>query len=132
MALLKTNNIKPVRLILLKPNSITLWVISLKQNLSLKYIGNKKHKRWRPNGAWGSICPNWTHQVDGRHFGSLEPEAWDGWTDTEAQRLLGKSIEFGGQRYAATRGLAFCGQLTGDDTWHGYLNRPGIAGGHLV
>jgi len=86
----------------------------------LNYIGSKKHKRWTPGGASGSICPNWTHTVAGRHFGGNEPEAWDKWPDTQAQRLLANSVVHGGQRYAAARGVAFCGQQTGERTWHGY------------
>lgn len=88
--------------------------------MTLMYIGDKKHKLWTPGGASGSICPNWTHTVAGRHFGGTEPEMWDKWPQTEAQRLLASSVSHGGQRYAAARGIAFCGQLTSGETWHGY------------
>jgi hypothetical protein len=86
----------------------------------VNYIGSKKHKRWTPGGASGSICPDWTHTVAGRHFGATEPEMWDKWPDTEAQRLLAASVAHGGQRYAAARGVAFCGQVSGRGAWHGY------------
>lgn len=56
----------------------------------------------------------------GHHFGATEPELWSKWSETEAQRLLMESVEHGGQRYAAARGIAFCGQITTGDTWHGY------------
>jgi hypothetical protein len=86
----------------------------------LKYVGIKKHKRWTPGGANGSICPDWTHSASGRHFGASEPEQWDRWPQTLAQRLLAGSVAHGNQRYAAARGIAFCGQVTPGGTWHGY------------
>lgn len=88
--------------------------------MALKYIGIKKHKRWIPGGTFGSICPDWTHTVNGRHFGNAAPESWNGWPKAEAQKLLTNSVAHGCQRYAAARGIAFCGQITGGNTWHGY------------
>lgn len=86
----------------------------------MEYVGSKKHKRWTPRGGNGSICPDWTHQVDGRHFGRVEPEAWSDWSQTVAQRLLSQSVVHGRQRYAADRGVAFCAQQAKDGSWHGY------------
>jgi hypothetical protein len=34
--------------------------------------------------------------------------------------MLDGSVMHGGQRYAASHGIAFCGQLTTGTTWHGY------------
>ncbi len=93
---------------------------SLGESLPLDYVGSKKHKRWTPGGAAGSICPDFTHVVDGRNFGGVEPEAWRGWSRTVAQRLLTNSVLHGRKRYAAERGIAFCAQETNDGTWHGY------------
>jgi hypothetical protein len=84
------------------------------------YIGSRKHKRWVPGGAAGSICPPWTHEVDGRNFGNVPPEDWNGWPRTRAQRLLEQSVLHEGVRYAAAEGLAFCAQPTGNRAWHGY------------
>lgn len=88
--------------------------------MCLTYLGSKKHKRWVPGGASGSICPNWTHTSEGRHFGAIAPEDWNGWPQTQAQALLTASVAHEGQRYAAARGIAFCGQCTEGGTWHGY------------
>jgi len=88
--------------------------------MALKYVGTRKHKRWTPGGASGTICPDWTHTVDGRHYGAIEPEQWTGWLQTEAQQMLTRSVVHGDQRYAAARGIAFCGQITLGGTWHGY------------
>lgn len=84
------------------------------------YIGSRKHKSWTPGGASGTICPDWTHTVAGRHFGEIEPELWNMWPNTMATNLLNDSVKDGNQRYAAARGIAFCGQLTPGGTWHGY------------
>ena len=86
----------------------------------MKYIGSRKHKLWIPGGAYGSICPQFTHEVDGRSFGGKGPESWDRWPRTVAQRLLINSVLHNGKRYAAERGLAFCAQETSGGTWHGY------------
>lgn len=93
---------------------------NLEDSLLLDYVGSRKHKRWTPGGANGSICPDFTHVVQGRSFGRVEPEAWRGWPRTVAQRLLTNSVLHGRKRYAAERGIAFCAQETNDGTWHGY------------
>ena len=34
----------------------------------VRYRGSIKHKRWRPGGGYGTLCPDWTHRADGRGF----------------------------------------------------------------
>lgn len=85
---------------------------------SLIYKGNLKHKDWRPDGGYGTICPRWTHDTDAHGFAG-DCNAHD-WGVTEAQRLLSESCTLDGQRYAAANGIAFCAYPTGDGTWHGH------------
>ncbi len=88
--------------------------------MSLVYQGSSKHKLWTPGGAFGSICPDWTHKVAGRTWGAVEPSEWSEWPKTVAQALLKNSILYQGQRYAAKNGIAFCSQTSLSGTWHGY------------
>ena len=83
-----------------------------------QYRGSLKHKNWRPGGARGILCPEWTHRnADGRFAGDVDAHAWG---DTEAHRLFTTSILHDGRRYATARGIAFVALPTNDGTWHGY------------
>ncbi|GGK17382.1 hypothetical protein [Salinarimonas ramus] len=85
----------------------------------LVYRGSKKHKLWRPDGGFGTICPAWTH-TDGRRAIVDEDDA-TAWSRTTAQTMLSASVvDKRGRRYAASRGIAFSAQMSNDGTWHGY------------
>lgn len=86
--------------------------------IELTYRGIIKHKRWRPDGGFGTICPEWSHETGGQGFGG-DPYAHE-WPTTAAQRMLANSYLVGKKRYGAGRGIAFCAQQSGDGTWHGY------------
>ena len=86
----------------------------------MNYVGSRKHKQWVPGGAFGSICPSFTHTVKGRNFGCVAPELWKQWPKTVAQHLLQNSVLYNDKRYAADHGIAFCAQETGNGNWHGY------------
>lgn len=85
---------------------------------ALVYRGTIKHKQWRPHGAYGTICPDWTHESKGQGFGG-DPYLHD-WNCTQAQIMLKNSFLSGDKRYGAGRGIAFCAHPTEDGTWHGY------------
>lgn len=84
----------------------------------LVYRGTIKHKMWRPDGAFGTICPKWTHEQNGRDFGG-DPYRHP-WEQTQANEILANSFLVGDRRYGAAKGIAFCAHETGDGTWHGY------------
>lgn len=85
---------------------------------TLVYRGTIKHKRWRPDGAYGTICPDWTHESEGQGFGG-DP-SMHGWKRTQAHLILENSYHIGDKRYGARRGVAFCAHPSGDGSWHGY------------
>jgi hypothetical protein len=83
------------------------------------YRGILKHKEWRPNGGFGTLCPKWTHQADDRGFAG-EPHTHP-WHLTVAHQLFCNStVDAAGHRYAARNGIAFKAQASNDGTWHGY------------
>ena len=84
-----------------------------------RYKGSLKHKRWHPGGAYGTLCPNWTHEADGMGFaGNTETHPWQ---RTEAHEMFEQStLADDGRRYATRRGIAFVAVDTNDETWHGY------------
>ena len=86
---------------------------------ALLYRGILKHKEWRPNGGFGTLCPKWTHQAGERGFaGDSYAHPWH---LTFAHQLFCNSIaDAAGHRYAARNGIAFKAQPTNDGTWHGY------------
>lgn len=86
---------------------------------SLQYRGSIKHKRWRPGGGYGTLCPEWTHKVGSRgFFGDTQRHPWP---QTKAHELLETSLEGeGGRRYATGRGIAFVAVSSNDGTWHGF------------
>ncbi|WP_349371445.1 hypothetical protein [Salinarimonas sp.] len=89
------------------------------QSENLVYRGSKKHKLWRPDGGFGTICPAWTHQSIGGGFAG-DPDRHP-WRSTIAHQLLGVSLrDSRGRRYAAAKGIAFEAQISNDGTWHGY------------
>ena len=86
---------------------------------NLIYRGSIKHKRWRPGGGYGTLCPNWIHDAPTRGFAG-DPHAHP-WTDTEAYAMLAESLlGEDGRRYATRRGIAFAAVDSRDGTWHGY------------
>ena len=100
---------------------LTEWQgLNCRDNCATDCIGGGKHGLWIPGGAYGSICPQFTHEVDGRKFGVREPESWDRWPRTVVQRLLTTSVPHNGRGHAAERGLAVCAQETIGGTWHGH------------
>lgn len=86
---------------------------------SLRYEGSIKHKRWRPRGGYGTLCPRWTHDAGSQGFAgdsSRHP-----WGKTQAHEMLAESVlAQNGKRYATRRGVAFVAVGSGDGTWHGY------------
>ena len=85
----------------------------------VRYRGSIKHKRWRPGGGCGTLCPDWTHRTDGRGF-SGDPHSHP-WPRTKAHELFETGIEGGdGRRYATERGIAFVAVSSNDGTWHGF------------
>ena len=86
---------------------------------NLRYRGSIKHKRWRPGGGYGTLCPEWTHGAPAQGFAG-DPHAHP-WADTEAHATLAESmLGEDGRRYATRRGIAFAAVNSGDGTWHGY------------
>lgn len=84
----------------------------------MQYKGSLKHKN-RPGGAFGTICPEWSHQAGSTAFG-VDIDAHP-WQQSTAQELLDGSIDgYDGKRYATSNGVAFAAQPTNDGTWHGY------------
>ena len=85
----------------------------------LQYKGSVKHKRWRPGGGYGTLCPRWTHETSSGGFaGDNESHPWE---ETRAHAMLTESIlAENGRRYNASRGVAFTAVDSGDGTWHGY------------
>ena len=85
----------------------------------LRYKGSIKHKRWRPGGGYGTLCPDWTHRADNQGF-SGDPRNHP-WRRTRAHDLFEASIEGeDGRRYATERGIAFVAVSSNDGTWHGF------------
>ena len=86
---------------------------------SLQYKGSIKHKRWRPGGGYGTLCPPWTHETSSQGFAgdsSRHP-----WQETQAHEMLAESVlAEDGRRYGTRRGIAFVAVNSGDGTWHGY------------
>jgi hypothetical protein len=83
------------------------------------YRGILKHKEWKPNGGFGTLCPKWTHQAGDQGFAG-DPYTHP-WATTVAHELFSESCEDGqGHRYAARKGIAFKAQMSNDGTWHGY------------
>ena len=99
---------------------------SQKQSRALRYKGSPRHKLWGPHGVGGSICPDWTHDVQSANEDGNDEDSNKGdvdkhpWPETVAQTLLDKSIPDGKRRYATARSLPFCAQSDGHGTWHGY------------
>lgn len=88
-------------------------------DFSLHYRGNIKHKRWRPGGGYGTLCPRWTHDTRTQGFAG-DPLAHP-WQETQAHALLKESVlAQDGRRYATGRGVAFVAVVSGDGSWHGY------------
>ena len=85
---------------------------------ALRYRGTIKHKRWRPGGGFGTLCPRWTHETSLQGFAG---DPYDHpWERTQADAMLTESVLDGGRRYATRKGVAFVADPSGDDTWHGY------------
>lgn len=84
----------------------------------LRYRGSIKHKRWRPGGGFGTLCPRWTHKTSSRGFAG-NPNRHP-WKQTQAHAMLTESVLEGGRRYATREGIAFVAVPSGDGTWHGY------------
>ena len=83
------------------------------------YKGSLKHKRWRPGGGYGTLCPRWTHEADGQGFAGDSVQ--HPWRRTKAHHLLETSMEGeDGRRYATERGVAFVALPSNDGTWHGF------------
>ena len=86
---------------------------------ALRYRGSIKHKRWRPGGGFGTLCPRWTHEAVSQGFAG-DPYRHR-WEETQAHAMLAESVLAGdGRRYATRRGIAFAAVPSGDGTWHGY------------
>ena len=85
---------------------------------AVRYRGSIKHKRWRPGGGYGTLCPEWTHQVGSRGFsGDVQGHPWQ---RTKAHELFEPSLECeDGRRYATEGGIAFVAVSSNDGTWHG-------------
>lgn len=44
----------------------------------LQYKGSAKHKRWRPGGGYGTLCPRWTRETSSGSFaGDTESHPWE-------------------------------------------------------
>ena len=86
---------------------------------AVRYRGSIKHKRWRPGGGYGTLCPEWTHEVAGRGFsGETQRHPWP---RTKAHELFRDSLQDeDGRRYATERGIAFAAVSSNDGTWHGF------------
>ena len=85
----------------------------------LQYRGTIKHKRWRPGGGFGTLCPRWTHEASSQGFAG-DPHGHP-WEETHAHAMFAESVLVeDGRRYATRRGIAFVAVCSGDDTWHGY------------
>lgn len=53
---------------------------------SLRYRGSIKHKRWRPGGGYGTLCPKWTHNAATRGLaGDTSNHPWE---ETQAHAML--------------------------------------------
>ena len=56
---------------------------------NLRYRGSIKHKRWRPGGGYGTLCPDWTHSAPAQGFaGDSHAHPW---ADTEAHAMWRKA-----------------------------------------
>ena len=86
--------------------------------MGLRYRGTIKHKRWRPGGGSGTLCPRWTQEASSKGFAGNPYD--HPWPETEAQAMLAESILDDGRRYATRKGIAFVAVDSGDGTWHGY------------
>lgn len=85
----------------------------------LQYRGTIKHKRWRPGGGFGTLCPTWTHQARSQGFAG-DPYGHP-WEKTRAHAMFAESVlAENGRRYATGQGIAFVAVDSGDGTWHGY------------
>lgn len=86
---------------------------------AVRYRGSIKHKRWRPGGGYGTLCPEWTHDADGRGIsGDIQSHPW---SRTKAHELFEASLQGeDGRRYATERGIAFVAVSSNDGTWHGF------------
>ena len=84
----------------------------------LRYRGTIKHKRWRPGGGYGTLCPRWTHEASSQDFAG-DPLGHP-WEETQAQAMLAESVLVKRRRYATRGGIAFEAVCSGDGTWHGY------------
>ena len=85
----------------------------------LQYRGINKHKRWRPGGGYGTLCPPWTYATPTQGFAG---DPFDHpWQETQAHAMLMESVlAKDGRRYATRRGIAFVAVGSNDGTWHGY------------
>ncbi|MDR3440130.1 hypothetical protein [Telmatospirillum sp.] len=84
----------------------------------LIYRGSPKHKNWQSGGGFGTICPNWTHEADGRGFtGDTDRHAWN---RTKAHALFVEAFERDGRRWSTAGGIAFTALRSADGTWHGF------------
>ena len=85
----------------------------------LHYKGTIKHKRWRPGGGFGTLCPRWTHEASRGFAGDPDGHPWE---ETQAQAMLAESVlaDDRRRRYATRKGIAFVAVRSGDGTWHGY------------
>ena len=83
----------------------------------LRYRGTIKHKRWRPGGGFGTLCPHWTHEASRGFAGDAYDHPWE---ETQAHAMLAESVLADDRRYATRRGIAFVAVRSGDGTWHGY------------
>lgn len=84
-----------------------------------RYRGTIKHKRWRPGGGYGTLCPRWTHEASSQGFAG-DPLGHP-WEETQAHAMFTESVlAEDGRRYATRRGIAFVAVASGDGTWHGY------------
>ncbi|WP_187970093.1 hypothetical protein [Aquibium microcysteis] len=85
------------------------------------YRGSPKHKNRPVLGRKGTLCPEWTHEMDAGGYAS-DPFG-HAWEKTVAHTMFEESEpdpNGSAKRYATMKGIAFVAQPTADGTWHGY------------
>lgn len=85
----------------------------------LQYGGTIKHKRWKPGGGFGTLCPRWTHQAHSQGFAGDPRHPWE---KTQAHAMDVRGEHAGRQRtaHATGKGIALVAVNSGDGTRHGY------------
>ena len=63
--------------------------INCPEKNAMRYRGSIKHKRWRPGGGYGTLCPEWSHQVGQswlrRRCAEASVAADEGWRAVRSQ-----------------------------------------------